>query len=50
MSPTKYEIAKAEIDRRMNATRHAGNLAELERCAADLTALYRAYCGEPKRE
>jgi hypothetical protein len=47
MSPTKLAIAEAEIDRRINAARHAGDLAELQRCAAELTALHRAYYGTP---
>ncbi len=47
MSPTKFEVAKAEIDRRCEAARRAGDLAELQRCMAELTSLHRAYYGWP---
>jgi hypothetical protein len=47
MSPTKFEIAHAEIGRRCEAARRAGNLAALQGCMAEVTALYRVYYGVP---
>ncbi|MES5485936.1 hypothetical protein QMZ05_24550 [Bradyrhizobium sp. INPA03-11B] len=45
MSPTKLAVAEAEIEKRASAARRSGDLTELQRCAAELTALYRAYYG-----
>jgi len=45
MSPTKYAVAMAEIGRRCEAARRAGDLAGLQRCAAEYTSLLRAYYG-----
>ena len=47
LSPTRLAVAQAEIEKRIIAARAAGDLAELPRCAAELTALIRAYYGTP---
>jgi hypothetical protein len=47
MSPTTLAIAEAVINKRSGAARKAGDLAELQRCMAELTALHRAYYGTP---
>ncbi|MCP3444198.1 hypothetical protein [Bradyrhizobium sp. CCGUVB14] len=49
MSPSKYEVTKANIEKRCDAARKAGDIAELQRCAADLTALNHAYYGRPEK-
>jgi hypothetical protein len=48
MSPTKLAVAEAKINERCDAAREAGDLAELQRCMAELTALHRAYYGTPQ--
>jgi hypothetical protein len=48
MSPTKLVVAEAEIHLRCETARKAGDLAELQRAMADLTALHRAYYGTPE--
>jgi hypothetical protein len=45
MSPTKLVVAEAEIDRRCEAARKAGDLAGMQRAMAELTALHHAYYG-----
>jgi hypothetical protein len=45
MSPTKYAVAKAEIDLRCETARRAADLPGMQRAMADLTALHRAYYG-----
>ena len=47
MSPTKLAVAEAEIDRRCEAARKAGDLAGMQRAMGELTALHRAYYGMP---
>jgi hypothetical protein len=49
MSPTKLVVAEAEINRRSEIARKAGDLAGMQQAMADLTALYRAYYGTPTR-
>jgi hypothetical protein len=45
MSPTQLAVAEAKIEQRCEAARKAGDLAELQNCAAESGLLYRAYCG-----
>ena len=45
MSPTQLVVAEARIERQCEAARMAGDLTGLQHCAAELTSLYRAYCG-----
>ena len=47
MSPTQLVVAEARINQRCEAAREAGDLAEMQRCMAELTALHRAYYGVP---
>lgn len=47
MSPTKLAVARAKINQRCEVARKAGDLAEMQRCMAELTALHRAYYGVP---
>jgi hypothetical protein len=49
MSPTKLSVREAEINRRIAAAVKAGDLAELQRCAAEQTQLYRSYYGQAPR-
>jgi hypothetical protein len=43
MSPTQLVVAEAKINQRCEAARRAGDLAEIQRCMAELTSLHRAY-------
>jgi hypothetical protein len=45
MSPTQLVVAEAKINQRCEAARRAGDLAEMQRCRAELTSLHRAYYG-----
>jgi len=47
MSPTQLAVEEAKINQRIEAARKAGDHAELQRCASELTSLYRSYCGSP---
>ncbi len=47
MSPTKLAVAEAEINRKSEAARKAGDLAGMKQAMAELTALYRTYYGTP---
>jgi hypothetical protein len=47
MSPTHLAVAEARINQRCEAARRAGDLAEMQRCMAELTSLHRAYYGAP---
>jgi hypothetical protein len=49
MSLTKLVVAEAEINRRSEIARKAGDLAGMQQAMAELTALYRAYYGTPTR-
>jgi hypothetical protein len=50
MSPSQLAVAEAKINERCENACKAGVLAELQRCMAELTSLYRAYYGAPPRE
>jgi hypothetical protein len=45
MSPTELAVAEDKINRRCEAARKVGDLAELQRCMAEQTLLHRAYYG-----
>jgi hypothetical protein len=45
MTPTKRVVAEAEIDRRCEAARKAGDLAGMQRAMAELPAVHHAYFG-----
>jgi hypothetical protein len=47
MSPTKLVVAEAEINRRCETARKAGDLAGMQQAMAELTALHRTYYGTP---
>jgi hypothetical protein len=47
LSPTLPVVAEAKINQRCEAARRAGDLAEMQRCMAELTSLHRAYYGAP---
>jgi len=50
MSPTEFAIEEARINQLCEAARKAGDLAELQRCMSELTALHRSYHGQPKAD
>ena len=45
MSSTQLVVAEAKINQRCEAARRAGDIAEMQRCMAELTSLHRAYYG-----
>jgi hypothetical protein len=49
MSPTQFAVAEAKINRRCETARRVGDLAEMQRCMAELTSLHRVYYGVPPR-
>jgi hypothetical protein len=49
MSPTQLVVAEAKINQRCEAARRAADLAEMQRCMGELTALHRAYYGIPEQ-
>jgi hypothetical protein len=48
MSLTKLAVEEAKINQRIEAARRAGDLAEMQRCMGELTALRRSYYGHPQ--
>ena len=48
MPSTPFVVAQARINQRCEAARKAGDLAEMQRCLAELTALNHAYYGRPQ--
>jgi hypothetical protein len=47
LSPSKFFVACAKINERIDSARRAGDDAEIRRCTVELGSLYRAYYGEP---
>jgi hypothetical protein len=45
MSPTKFEVEKAWIEREIESARSAGDLLRLQAAAAEATRLLRQYYG-----
>lgn len=50
MPTSSFVVKEAEINKRWEAAWKAGDLAEMQKCTAELTALYRAYYGSPQAE
>ncbi|WP_315766158.1 MULTISPECIES: hypothetical protein [unclassified Bradyrhizobium] len=46
ISPTRQAVMRREIDKRCDAARKVGDIAELQRCMAELTTLDRACHGK----
>ena len=47
MSPARFEVEKAQLNRDLERARLAGDLPGMQAALSGLTSLYRAYYGHP---